>query len=122
MLHGLYIFLDDDFDIPVYAHPDPDELDEDAWEAGCVAVFDALEGDGHSAGVTTVGTNRVGWKSLPRAGVSFMAIASMKTRATGVAHYLRHLASTYMDEVDDPRNPGRHGVEDVVIDVIPPWE
>ena len=27
-----------------------------------------------------------------------------------------------LDEADDPREPDRHGVVDVVIDVVPPWD
>jgi len=122
MLQGLYIFVDDDFDDPIYADPDPDEMDDLAWEAGCEAVVAALEGEGSATGVTTVGKVRVGWKSLPRTGISFVAIVSKKTKGSSVVSYLQHLARTYMEEVDHPRNPGRHGVEDVVIEVIPPWE
>ncbi|MBW1879151.1 MAG: hypothetical protein JRI25_03180 [Deltaproteobacteria bacterium] len=122
MLLGLYIFVDDDFDDPIYAAPDSDELDEEAWEAGCEAIVAALEGDGHNAGVKTVGELRIGWKSMPRAGISFLVIVPKKTKATSVVSYLRHLSRTYMEEVDDPRYPGRHGVEEVVIEVIPPWE
>ena len=36
--------------------------------------------------------------------------------------YLDELSQLYMDEVDDPRNPERVGLEDLLLDVIPPWE
>ncbi len=122
MLVGLYIFLDDEFGDPVYADPKPDDQESDLWQAACEAVNDALDEERESHGVITVGENRVGWHSLVRQGVSFVAMVTDDVKASDVERYLSNLARRYADEVDDVRNPERSGVEDVVVDVIPPWE
>jgi hypothetical protein len=54
--------------------------------------------------------------------VSFVAIVTDDVRAADVDRYLLLFSRRYMDQVDDPRNPERDGVEDIVVDVIPPWE
>lgn len=122
MLLGLYIFVEDDFDDPIYADPNPQELDEDAWVAGCEAVQDALDEEGELQGVRAVGEALVAWRLLPRSEISFLAIVTDDVKPPSLQTYLGLLAKRYMDEVEDPRNPERDGVADVVIDVIPPWE
>jgi hypothetical protein len=123
MVVGLYIFVDDEFDDPVYASPkDTDELDPSLWEAACEVVSDALDEDGPADGVKAVAEHWVGWRCLVRQGVSFVAVITDDVRHQDVERYLSQLSRRYMDEVDDPRNPERDGVDDVVVDVIPPWE
>ena len=122
MLLGLYIFIDDDFDDPVYGDPSPGDQDETLWEIACEAVNDALEEEGTVHGVRNSGESRVAWNVHARQGISFVAMVSDDVKASEVEKFLANLARRYMDEVDDPRNPERHGVEDVVVDVIPPWE
>ncbi|MBX2803584.1 MAG: hypothetical protein KTR31_38250 [Myxococcales bacterium] len=121
MLIGVYIVLDDQFSLPVYADPDPDELDEGIWVAACERVNDALESEGPTRGHCAVGDVEVAWRTHLKLGLSFVAIASdVKTRA--LEKYLRLISERYLDEVDDVREPDRHGVADVMVDVIPPWE
>lgn len=122
MLVGLYIFLDDEYDDPIYGDPAPDDLDGGLWPAACEAITDALDEERDATGVMTVGETHVAWHSFIRQGVSFVAMVTDDVKASEVEKYLAHLARRYMDEVDDPRNPERAGVEDVVVDVIPPWE
>lgn len=122
MLVGLYIFLDDEFDDPVYGDPTPDDLDGGLWPAACEAINDALEEERGPTGLNTIGEVHVAWHSFIKQGVSFVAMVTDDVKASEVEKYLATLARRYMDEVDDPRNPERAGVEDVVVDVIPPWE
>jgi hypothetical protein len=122
MLVGLYIFLDDDFEDPLYGDPSSEDLDQTLWEAACLAVTDALDEEGQPSGLKTVGEVHVGWHSFVKQGVSFVAMVTDDVKASDVERYLANLARRYMDEVDDARNPERDGVEDVVVDVIPPWE
>jgi hypothetical protein len=122
MLIGLYIFVDEEFSDPLYADPDPEDLEEDYWSAVCEAVVEALEGDREAVGVVQRGEAWLGWRTMPRSGLSFVAVVTDDVKPASVAGYLQHLARTYMDEVDDPLNPERDGVEDVVVEVIPPWE
>lgn len=122
MLLGLYIFLEDDFGDPIYGDPDPEDLDEDAWVAGCEAVQDALDEEGELLGVRAVGESLVAWRVLPKSEISFLAIVTDDVKPPSLQTYLGLLAKRYMDEVEDPRNPERDGVADVVVDVIPPWE
>lgn len=122
MLVGLYILLDDEFEDPLYGDPDPEDLDGTLWEAACEVITDALDEEGEASGVKTIGEVRLGWHSFVKQGVSFVALVTDDVKASEVEKYLNHLAKRYMDEVDDARNPEREGVEDVVVDVIPPWE
>jgi len=122
MLIGLYIFVDDDFDDPVYADPRPADLDEDVWVAGCEAVQDAIDEEGEITGLKKVGESLVAWRVLPRTEVSFLAIVTDDVKPASVQAYLSLLARRYLDEVDEPKTPERDGVADVVVDVIPPWE
>lgn len=122
MLVGLYIFLDDEFDDAIYGDPNPEDLDQDVWQAACEAINDALDEEGPEDGVKTINEVHVGWKCFARQGVSFVALVTDDVRSQDVEKYLTALARRYMDEVDDPRNPEREGVDDVVVDVIPPWE
>ena len=122
MLHGVYIVLDDDFDHLLYADPDPSELDEDLWHAACEAVDEAIEGEAKAEGILSHGDLLVGYKVHTRFGLSFMAVVESEAGARQVAAYLTQLSKRYFDEVDDARHPDRGGVEDVVVDVIPPWD
>lgn len=122
MLTGLYIVVDDELEHPVYAEPPASELDEEVWAACCEAVLDALEGDGPSSGTTTAGERRVGWRCASRMGVSFVAVTAADVSSAQLSTFLQDVSRTYMDEVDDAREPDREGVSDIVIDVIAPWE
>lgn len=123
MLLGLYIFIDDEFDDAIYAEPrDPADLDDGLWEAACQSVTDALDEEVDPEGIRTVGEAWVAWRVLVRQGLAFVAIVSDDVRQQDVDRYLAAVSRRYMDEVDDPRNPERGGIADVIIDVIPPWE
>jgi hypothetical protein len=122
MLIGLYIFVEDDFDDPVYADPNPAELDEDVWVAGCESIQDALDEEGELQGVRRVGESLVAWRVLPRSEIGLLAIVTDDVKPPSVLAYLSLLGRRYLDEVDDPKSPERDGVADVVVDVIPPWE
>ena len=122
MLIGLYIFLDDEFEDPIYADPDPGELEGTQWEATCEAANDALDEERESHGVISHADFRIGWNAFVKQGVTFVAIVTRDVKGPDIERYLGTLSKRYMDEVDDPRNPERDGVEDVVVDVVPPWE
>jgi hypothetical protein len=122
MLLGLYIFVDDDFDDPVYADPALEDLDEEVRVALCEAVDDAIEGDGPANGHRAIGEVIVAWRTQTRTGLSFVAVVEDLVKPADAAEYLSALTNAYMDEVDDPRNPERDGVADVVADVLPPWD
>lgn len=122
MLIGLYIFLDDDFQSPIYADPGREDLDTDLWEAVCAVTHDAIEGDIEPEGVVARGENHVGWKHHLRTSLTFVCVVSDDVKTQLVDEYLKLLVKRYFDEVDDPTDPERDGVEDVVFDVIPPWE
>lgn len=122
MLVGLYIIVDDDFDRLVYAEPASEELEPEVWSAGVEAVQDALDDEGPSHGCRLVGEHRVAWRMHMKMGVAFVAVVSDDVSAADVKNYLKRVHKAYFDEVDDARNPDRDGVEDVIIDVIAPWE
>ena len=122
MLLGLYIFVDDDFKDPIYGEPASEDLDEDSWEAACEAVNDALDGEGPVSGLQHHGEHHVAWLTRKGEGVSFVAVVTDDVAARSVRAYLKSVAGNYFDEVDDPRNPERDGVEDLVGEVLPPWE
>lgn len=123
MLQGVYIVLDDDFGHPLYADPPIHETDPDLWHDACEAVNDAIEGDAKPDGVITRGDTLIGYKVLSRFGLSFVAlIESGEVGTRDVNAYLNQLSRRYFDEVDNARHPDKSGVEDVVVDVIPPWD
>lgn len=122
MVIGLYIFLDDEFDDPIYGEPSSGDLDPALWEAACEAANDALDEEREPHGVIARSEHWIAWNVFVKQGVSFVTIVTDDVKAQEVERYLTLLARRYMDEVDDPRNPERDGVEDVVVDVIPPWE
>ena len=122
MLVGLYIFVDDEYDDPIYADPEPEEVDRALWQAACERIDECYEEDGASRGVVEVAGHRVGWKIHLKMGISFVAIVRQKVGEDQLGRYLDALQVAYMDEVDDARHPDRAGVEDVIIDVVAPWE
>jgi len=122
MLVGLYIFVDDDFHTPLYAEPGSEELEDDVWEGLCEAANDALEGDSDAQGTTEVGDCIVGWRHLVKPSLSFVCAVTTDIKPSLVNKYLRALARQYLDEVDDLRRPDKVGINDVIVDVIPPWE
>ncbi len=122
MLVGLYIFVDDDFDDPLYAEPKGRELEDEVWEGMCEAANDAIEGDSDAQGTVEVGEVIVGWRHLVKPGLSFVCAVTEDVKPSLVNKFLRALARQYLDEVDDLRHPDRAGIKDVIVDVIPPWE
>lgn len=121
MLVGLYIIVDDDYDTPIYADPPPAELDDGLWTEICELVQDVFDEEREGKGVSTIGDHHVAWRGLVKAGVTFVAV-TRGVKGALVEAYLQRLVRRYTDEVEDPRTPDRGGVEDVVVDVIPPWE
>lgn len=122
MLIGLYIFVDDEFDDAVYRDPSKEDLDEGLWEAICEVTTDALDSDIEPEGHKAWGEYTIGWRHNSRLGLTFLAVVTDDVKSQSLDHYLRDLARRYLDEVDDPREPEREGVADVVVDVIPAWE
>ena len=122
MLEAVYIFLEDDFEDPIYADPEPSELEADLWQALCEAIHEAVDGEGDYEGTVVVEEWRVGWKLVGKIGTAFACVVTDDVSAQDVQGYLTALARHYADEVDDPTEPERDGVADIVVDVIPPWE
>ena len=122
MLEGLYIIHDLDLDTPLYADPDPSDVDEEAWDVAKEAIVEAVDGDGSHDDVQQVGELLVGWRYLSRPGVSFVAIVTDDVSKRLLKKFLKMLSKHYLNEVDDPTDPERDGLYDVVVDVIPPWE
>jgi len=119
--NGVFIFLDDDFAHPLYADPDADDVDQELFGAICERVTDALEDEGDAIGGAKHGEFRFAWSTHPKSGLTFAAFADDVPRRR-LARYLASVSQRYFDEVDDVRSPDPNGVEDVIIDVIPPWE
>jgi hypothetical protein len=122
MLVGLYIIVDDDFERPLYGDPDPEELDPDLWSVAVEAIQEALDDEGPTQGITTTSTHHVAWKMHTKMGLSFVAVVTDEVTPADVKTYLKQVHKAYFDEVDDARDPDREGVEDVIIDVVAPWE
>ena len=55
-------------------------------------------------------------------GISVVGVVRKQVSEDHLMRYLDAVHVAYMDEVDDARHPDRAGVEDVIIDVIAPWE
>ena len=122
MAHSLFIIRDEEYNSPLYAEPPSDELDEDLWEALCVVIHEAFEGDGAKTGSKPVGEYWLGWRLSPRLNVSFAVLVPDDIPKRDVDTYLKELSSHYFNEVTDYRYPDEDGLVDVVIDVIPPWD
>ncbi len=122
MLVGLYIFNEDDLSSPVYAEPTQRDSEPDVWEFVCEKALALFEGDGEGTGTKQHGEYLLGWRTLPRLDVSLLVVVSGELTKRHVEQYLKDLARRYLDEVDDPINPDRAGVADVVVDVPLPWE
>jgi len=122
MLVGMYILVDDEYGSPIYAEPPPSELDDGVWHQVCELVQDVLDGEQETRGTLQQGEMLIGWRSLLKTGITFVAVVSAGVRPQLIELYLQKLAKRYADEVDDWRSPDKAGVADVVIDVIPPWE
>lgn len=122
MLVGVYILVDDEYGVPIYADPPPAELDDGVWQAVCEIVQEVLDGEKEVRGTTPRGENLIGWRSLLKTGITFVAVVTDDVKSQQVEVYLQKLARRYADEVDDWRSPDKGGVADVVVDVIPPWE
>ncbi|MEO0601915.1 MAG: hypothetical protein AAF211_10800 [Myxococcota bacterium] len=121
MSNGVFIFVDDEYSRPLYADPDPDEVDSELFDAIRESITDAIEEEGGAKGSRTVGEVRYSWNTHLKSGLSFVAFAEDLPRRR-LDRYLKLVSQRYFDEVDDVRSPDRAGVEDVVVDVIPPWE
>jgi len=122
MTAHVYIFLDEDFERPLYADPDPDEEDRSTWQALCEAVQEASEGDRPRTGHQLVGDRRIAWVHRAASGLAFVVTVPEAIAARALTTYLADLVERYHDEVDDLRGPDREGVHDVFIDVVAPWE
>ena len=122
MAHALYILRDDDFDVPIYASLPSDELDEEVWDSVVTAVHEAVENDGPRTGVVLTQEQWVAWKLIARSGVSFVAVVDEEHDKSDVEEYLGELSTHYLGEVDDVRFPDTDGLEDVLIDIIAPWD
>lgn len=123
MDHYLFLFRDDEFADPIYAEPDPDDIEDELWTAACEAVQDAFTGDGKASGVITEGEHYIGWKLHSGTGVSVVVVVEAGDLTKKVVEsHLSAVLRRYLDEVDDARFPEVNGVADVVVDVIPPWD
>lgn len=122
MGHILYILRDDDFDTPIYAGIPIDDLDEDVWNSVMEVVHEAVENGGPRTGFSEVSEYWIGWRHSARSGISFVAVLDEEYEDGSVEEFLTELATHYMGEVDDVRFPDAEGLEDVLVDVIPPWD
>ena len=122
MTHSLYILRDDEFDAPVYADQDSDSVDEEVWETITEVVNEALDHDGPKTGVVEVAEHQIGWKVVNRVGISFVVVLDEEQDTSDINEFLKELSSHYMGEVDDVRFPDTEGLEDVLVDVIAPWD
>jgi hypothetical protein len=123
MSQGIWIFRDDEFDAPLYAEPSREDLDDDPlWQTICEAVLDAVDGEGSRFDVIEHAESKVGWKVHGRVGITFVVVTPGDVQSAEIKQYLTSLQQRYLDEVDDARFPDIGGVEDIVVDVIPPWE
>jgi hypothetical protein len=122
MLVGLYIIVDDEYDSAVYADPSPAELDDGVWVRIGELVTDVLDQEIDARGTVKVGDSIIGWRSLVKTGLTFVAVTTDDVKPQHVEIFLQKLAKRYVDEVDDWRAPDKGGVSDIVVDVIPPWE
>jgi len=119
---GVYIFVDEDFERPLYGEPTPDEVEPALWEALCEAVHEAVDGDRARQGHGSAGGRRFAWHVAVKTGLAFVVTVPGRVAANATTSYLSSLVERYFDEVDDVRRPDRDGVEDVIIDVVAPWE
>jgi hypothetical protein len=122
MLVGLYIIVDDEVDSAVYADPAPADLDEGVWGRVSEIVSDVLDQEIDARGTVKLGDAIIGWRSLVKTGLTFVAVTTDAVRPQHVEIFLQKLAKRYVDEVDDWRSPDKDGVSEIVVDVIPPWE
>lgn len=122
VLVGLYIFQGDDFASPLYAEPTQREAEPEVWEAATQRALAVYEGEGEPVGVASEGDWRIGWRAVPHSDVVAVAVVSDEVQRRDLERFLKDLVTRYVDEVDDPSRPDRHGVADVVVDVVPPWE
>jgi hypothetical protein len=124
MLVALFIFIDEDIDDPLYADPERDGVEPEVWDRVAELMQDIAEGDVEGDGTDTIESMEdavIGWRLVPKTGLSFVAVVEDATPGQ-VERYLKALQKRYFEEVDDVRRPEREGVDDVVVDVIPPWE
>lgn len=122
MLHGLYILLDDDVGHPMYAQPEPEELDPELWQRACEHVLAALEGDADRRSTLDDDEVCVAIHIRPRLGLSFLAFVDEDVAPDEAQRYVDAIARTYLQEVDDPRHPEEAGLEELLMEVVPPWE
>jgi hypothetical protein len=123
MDQAVWIFRDDEFRSPLYAEPTKEDLEDDGlWTAVCEHVEQAYEDEGPRFDTATHGDWRVGWKHLAKVGLTFVVCVRGEVEAGMLKQYLTDLSKHYLDEVDEPRFPELDGVEDVVVDILPPWD
>lgn len=122
MLKALYIIVDDEADDPVYGDPPPGELEESIYSRIAELVQDLMDGEVDARGTQKTPDGLMGWRSLVKTGLTFVAVVEDGVRPQQLEVFLQKVAKKYVDEVDDWRSPDRGGVAEVVIDVIPPWE
>lgn len=122
MLRALYIVVDDESDDPIYADPPVADLDEALFTRIAELVQDVMDGETEARGTEKTSDGLIGWRSLVKTGLTFVAVVSDAVKPQSLEVYLQKVAKKYVDEVDDWRSPDRGGVAEVVLDVIPPWE
>jgi len=123
MLVAQFIFVDDDYDTPLYSVPeDGTELEPEVWEGICEVAHDAFDSEIGANGSKALGEHLLAWRLLSKFGLTFVVVVEEGLSSGEIEGYLKALSQSYLDEVDDPRRPDKDGVADVVIDVIPPWD
>lgn len=119
---ALLITVDEDLEAPLYGDPPIEDVPESVSGSLLELVTDILDGEVARRGILDIDEHRLGWKMTPRVGVLFLCVVTRVVEDSSLRSYLDELSQLYMDEVDDPRNPERVGLEDLLLDVIPPWE
>ena len=122
MANALFLYLDDEFDFPLYQDPPSDELDKELVVQVRQCVLDVLEDEAKPQGTKNHGELRIGWKHHAKTLLTFVAVVDDEVLVKDLEQWLSDLFTAYFDEVDDPTSPDRDGLADVIIDVIPPWE
>ncbi len=119
---GVYIFLDGDYDRPLYAEPDLADDDAGLWEVLCEAVEEATDGDRPRKGSAVEGALRFGWRLIPKTNLAFVVTVDESVSAAHLDTYMSDLTERYLDEIIDIRRPEAEGMETILIDVVAPWE
>lgn len=122
MLEAMVIVVDGDFERPVYAEPEFEEVEGELASLMEQVVEEVMDGERRSSGTISFEESTLAFKVRTRLGVAFLALISDDVEQQDVTSFLDDVVRQYLDNVDDARDPDLDGVADLLLDVIPPWE